>query len=403
MWRNIILILLFVCSTALAQTHQHGASAPAVDGQHNPFIVSDNRGGFYLAYVERTGNASNVMLRHSADGKEFSAPIRVNDLDADATVRNENPPKIAVAPNGSVYLSWANERGRWKGNIRFARSTDGGKTFSPAIALNSDASAEPAGHAFQSIAVDAKGKIYVAWIDERNKKQGDRGAEIRIATSEDGGASFSRDRRILTDVCECCRTTLQLDSRGRVFVSYRTVPPIGPMNRDIIVARSEDGGKTFRPIVVSQDGWELNGCPVVGPTLTIDAAGMLAVVWFVGDGKRPGLYFAASSDHGKTFSARQLMDANQRLGKHAHAVRLSNGKTLVAWDDSAQKSFSVWGVLDARKGLLQKGSEREGILYPVAAVNSQAVVIAGMRAATREIAIFTERLTDSSGTAAMKR
>lgn len=403
MRRNIMLVLLFFCSTTLAQTHQHGTAAPAVDGQYNPFIVSDNRGGFYLAYVERTNNVSNVMLRHSADGKEFSKPVRVNDQAGDATVRNENPPKIAVGKNGEVYVCWANERGRWKGNIRFARSINGGKTFSPALSLNSDASSEPMGHAFQSIAVDAKGKIFIAWIDERNKKQGDRSGEIWLSASEDGGKTFSRDRRILTDVCECCRTTLQIDSAGRLFLSYRTVPSTGPMNRDIIVARSEDGGKTFTPIVVSQDGWELNGCPVVGPTLTTDAAGMLAVVWFVGDGKQPGLYFAASPDHGKSFSARQLLDGNQRLGKHAHAVRLGNGKTLVAWDDSAQKSFSVWGMLDARKGLLQKGSQLEGVLYPVAAVNHQVVVMAGMRAATREVAIFTEQLTDSGGAAPAKK
>ncbi|MDQ3009156.1 MAG: glycoside hydrolase [Acidobacteriota bacterium] len=404
MWRLFVIsVLLVCCTTGSGQTHQHGMTPTTGNGQFNPFVISDNRGGFYLAYIERTNNVCNVMLRYSTDGKTFSAPVRVNDLDGDATVRNENPPKLAFAPNGNVYVSWANERGRWKGNIRFARSTDGGKTFSQAIALNSDAGGEPAGHAFQSIAMDAKGKIYIAWIDERNKKPGDRGAEIWLSTSSDGGKSFSRDRRILSDVCECCRTTLQVDASGRVFLSYRTVPPAGPMNRDIIVARSEDGGKTFTPIVVSQDGWELNGCPVVGPTLTIDAAGTLAVVWFVGDGKRPGLYFTASSDHGKGFSARQLLDGNQRLGKHAHTVRLSNGKTLVAWDDSAEKSFSIWGVLDMRKGLLQKGSEREGILYPVAAVNNQVVVVAGMRAATHEVAIFTEHLNGSSGATSVKR
>lgn len=401
----VVGLLLLCCAVGFGQTHQHGAT-PLGDGQYNPFIVAgsqNGRGGFYLAYIEQAHDARNVMLRHSTDGKNFSAPVRVNDRAGDATVRNENPPKVAVAPNGDVYVCWANERGRWKGNIRFARSTDGGKTFSQAIALNSDASAEPAGHAFQSIAVDAKGKIYVAWIDERNKKQGDRGAEIWLSTSVDGGKTFSRDRSILSDVCECCRTTLQVDSTGRLFVSYRTVPLIGPMNRDIIVARSEDGGKTFTPSVVSQDGWELNGCPVVGPTLMIDAAGTLTVVWFVGNGQRPGLYFAASSDHGKTFFARQLLDGNQRLGKHAHAVRLGNGKTLVAWDDSAEKSFSVWGVLDARKGLMQKGIEREGILYPIVAVNNQIVLIAGLRAATREVAIFTDSLNESRGTASVKR
>jgi len=398
--RQMLLIglLLFGSATGWAQTHQHGTSSAMGDGQFNPFIVADNRGGFYLAYIDRSGDASNVMLRYSADGKEFSKPVRVNDQVGDATVRNENPPKIAVGKNGEVYVSWANERGRWKGNLRFARSTNGGKTFSPALSLNSDAAGEPMGHAFQSIAVDAKGKIFVAWIDERNKKQGDRGAEIWLSASEDGGKTFSPDRRILTDVCECCRTTLQIDSAGRLFLSYRTVPSTGPMNRDIIVARSEDGGKTFTSTNVSQDGWELNGCPVVGPSLSLDPGGLLTVIWFIGEGKQPGLYFATSSDHGKSFSTRQLLDSEQRLAKHAHAVRFSNGKTLIAWDDAAEKSFSVLGLLDAGKGLQKKGVPHEGILYPTIAVNGRIAVIAGMRAATREVVTFTESLDDIVGT-----
>src|SRR5262249_22336148 len=147
---------------AMAQTHQHGATV-TVDGQYNPFVVSDNRGGFYLAYIERLNGVSNVMLRHSSDGLNFSAPVRVNDRGGDATVRNENPPKVIAVTQSEVYVCWANEREKWKGNIRFARSTDGGKTFSPAITINSDGVGEPAGHAFQSIATDGQGHVYVAW------------------------------------------------------------------------------------------------------------------------------------------------------------------------------------------------------------------------------------------------
>src|SRR5262245_26609161 len=96
MWQRILVIglILIGAAMALAQTHQHGATA--TDGQYNPFIVSDDRGGFYLAYVERANSVSNVMLRHSSDGVNFSAPARVNDRAGDATVRNENPPKVAV-------------------------------------------------------------------------------------------------------------------------------------------------------------------------------------------------------------------------------------------------------------------------------------------------------------------
>lgn len=400
MWRIFITGLLLAGSaTVFAQAHQHGA-APATDGSFNPFVTADKRGGFYLVYVQRASGASNVMLRHSTDGVSFAPPVRVNDRAGDATVRNENPPKVVVGERGEVYVCWANERGRWKGDIRFARSLDGGKTFAPALALNSDAGGEPIGHAFQSMAVDQKGRIYVAWIDERDKRKEDRGGEIWLSTSEDGGRTFSRDRRILTDVCECCRTTLQVDATGRIFISYRTVPRTGLMHRDIIVASSVDGGRTFMPVIVSRDGWELNGCPVAGPTLTVDDADNLTVVWFMGGGARPGLYYATSTDHGASFSPRQLLDAEQQMGKHAHAVKLNGGRIVVAWDDAATKTFSIWGVLDARRGLTTKSSAREGVSYPVVAVNGRLAVIAGLRAATHEIAIFTENLSGSAKAAA---
>jgi len=350
-----------------------------LDGKFNPFVVADGRTGFYLAYVERINGSSNVMLRHSTNGKTFSEPIRVNNELGDATVRNENPPKLAVGPQGQLYVCWANERGRWKGNLRFARSTDGGKTFSPAITVNSDATGEPAGHAFQSLAVNSKGRVYLAWIDERNKKPGDRGAEIWMSTSEDGGRTFTADRRVLSDVCECCRTSLQIDTAGRILLSYRTVPPSGPMFRDIIVAVSNNGGQTFAKTVVSQDQWEINGCPVAGPGLTVNHQGEIAVVWFATVGERAGLYYAHSANHGVSFSPRRLLDADQKLGKHAQLVSQAEDKVVVAWDDLAGKSFLSWGVLDFGTGSLQKIGTYDTASYPVVAVAGDSALIAGLQ------------------------
>ncbi|HKQ74670.1 MAG TPA: sialidase family protein [Blastocatellia bacterium] len=397
MWQRMSLagLMLIANAFALAQTHQHGATAP-VDGQYNPFIVSDNRGGFYLAYVERLNNVSNVMLRQSSDGVNFSAPVRVNDRAGDATVRNENPPKVIVGAHGEVYVCWANERGKWKGNIRFARSTDGGKTFSPAITINSDGANEPAGHAFQSIAVDKQGHIYVAWIDERNKRKEDRGGEIWLAVSTNRGKTFSRDHRILADVCECCRTNLQIDSAGNLYLTYRTVPRAGPMYRDIIIAQSLDGGKTFAQTVVSEDKWDIPGCPVAGPSFSFDNTGRLTTIWFMGGGERPGIYYATSTDHGKTFTPRSLLDPQQKIGKRAHTASLADGGVFVAWDDADGKTFSAWGVLYPQKGLLRKSDRREGVAYPVVATNGRIAVVAGMRLATHEIVTFTESLNTTA-------
>jgi hypothetical protein len=386
-------LMVVACMSGLAQTHQHGTTATG-DGRFNPFIAADNRDGFYLAYVERTGDRSNVMLSYSADGKTFSEAVRVNDVEGDAVVRNENPPKVAVAPNGNVYVCWANERTRWKGNVRFARSTNRGKSFSPAISVNSDASAEPAGHAFQSIGVDKNGRIYIAWIDERNKKAEDRGAEMWMSTSEDGGLTFSSDRRILGDVCECCRSAIQFDAAGRLYLAYRTVPSEGPMLRDILVARSEDAGKRFAVAAVSRDGWEIDGCPVAGPSLSVDSAGRVIVVWFSAGGDRPGLYYAKSIDAGRAFTPRRLLDPQQNIGKHAHAVAIPGGAVLVAWDGSAGQSRIVWGSLDPEKGLSRRSEEHMGAAYPVLAANSRVAVIAAMRLDKHEVVTYAERLKE---------
>ena len=189
-WSAIVLTSV-LATFATAQTHDHSAMNTSADGQFNPYVVSDNQGGFYLAYVERKGGFSNVMLQHSSQSGGFSAPVRVNPRASDGAVRNENPPKIAVGPDKEVYVVWASERERWKGNIRFARSMNGGKTFEPAIDLNSDATQRPISRAFQSIAVDAKGRIFVVWIDERNKTaDGSRRRDLDIHISNNfAGAS----------------------------------------------------------------------------------------------------------------------------------------------------------------------------------------------------------------------
>src|SRR3982751_1200733 len=110
MQRFLSSLFLIVASTIslLPQQHDHGQMT-AADGQFNPIVITDGHGGFYLAFVERKSGKSDILLRHATDGKTFSAPVRVNDIPGDAVVRNENPPKLAVAPNGDLYVCWANE------------------------------------------------------------------------------------------------------------------------------------------------------------------------------------------------------------------------------------------------------------------------------------------------------
>lgn len=382
---------------SLSQHGQHGSGSGTMgstsNGQFNPFVCADPRGGFYILYVERVEQVSNLYLRHSLDGITFSAPVRVNEVPGQATVRNENPPKMIIGRQGELFVTWADEREKWKGNIHFARSIDGGRSFSPAVTLNSDASLPPVGHAFQSIAQDRNGRILVAWIDERSKTKSDRGAEIWMAVSEDRGQTFSPDRRIASDVCECCRTVMQIDQAGNIFIAYRTVPRTGKMLRDIVITRSSNGGKSFTPAIVSQDGWEINGCPVVGPGMTIDPNGVITLTWFVGVGERPGLYLAFSPDGGQSFSPRRLLIEEQRMAKHSHLVSLPDGRSIVVWDDAGVdgQTLTQWGVLgsgQSRQGDRSKPTvigSKTGVSYPIVAVSGRLAMVTGLQPGKPEI------------------
>jgi hypothetical protein len=364
-----------------AQTHDHAAMA-ASNGEFNPYVTSDNHGGFFIAYVERNDGVSNVLLQHSQANGGFANPIRVSRQAGDAAVRNENPPKVALGPNNEVFVVWASERERWKGNIRFARSLNGGKTFEPAIDLNSDAAQPPISRAFESIVVDRNGRIFVAWIDERNKTAKDRGAEIWLAASEDRGKTFSHDRKILSNVCECCRTALVIDSAGRIYVSYRLVPAAGAMLRDIAVARSDDGGKTFKPSIVHHDGWELNACPIDGATMTIDAADHLHVIWFTRTGDLPRLYIASSTDYGVSFGKPDVLDSNQKLAKHAHVVATGRDQLLVVWDDVDGTALVKWGLFDASKRSLRILGSQAKASYPIIAASGAETAIVALQPET---------------------
>jgi hypothetical protein len=332
------------------------------------------------------------MIRRSSNGISFAEPVRVNDVNGDATVRNENPPKIAFSEGGDVYVCWANERERWKGNIRFARSTDQGRSFSRSITINSDGAAAPAGHAFQSMAVDRNGVIHIAWIDERNKRSTDRGAEIWLSSSSDGGRTFSNNRKILADVCECCRTSFQVDSRGRLFVAYRTVPRKGAMYRDVVVASSTNGGRTFRSSIVSRDGWEINACPVAGPALNVDRNNRLTVFWFTGGGAKPGLYYASSESGQLNFSPGKLVDPEQKAAKRAHASSQANNLIAVAWDDVANNPIVRWGLLDSVTQRVDKRGSEEFAALPVVAAANGIAVIAAARTSSPEIFVKTLHL-----------
>ncbi|HEV3048836.1 MAG TPA: sialidase family protein, partial [Longimicrobium sp.] len=141
----------------------------------NPTAAADPRDGTgFVAWIATEGGASNVYLaRVGADGQPAAA-VRVNDRPGDAAPHEQAPAQVAVGPDGAVYLLWQNNTkvdGRRfpASDLRFARSTDGGRTFSPAVTVNDDAGGIPSSHTFHDLAVAPDGTVWASWIDSRHK------------------------------------------------------------------------------------------------------------------------------------------------------------------------------------------------------------------------------------------
>jgi hypothetical protein len=92
--------------------------------------------------------------------------------------------------DGNVYVCWTKFPGAGTPTIRFRASTDGGATFSPPVNLTEGGAGQGC-----DIAVEADGDIYVIWRDfELSSSHKNFG--VSFARSTDGGLSFSPDRKI---------------------------------------------------------------------------------------------------------------------------------------------------------------------------------------------------------------
>jgi BNR repeat-like domain len=316
-------------------------SAAEVDAAE-PVTVSAPGGGFYVAWMDHNANnQADVMLaRFESDGAALRAPVRVNQAAGVATAWRGDPPSVAVTDH-AVYVLWTarvESQGKSGTDLYCSVSHDQGKSFAVAVKVNDDK--VPGAHGMHSLAVAGDGRIYVAWLDERNvqapKPSTQAGGhhmesnrELFVSDSNDGGKTFSANRKVAENACPCCKTALVVSPDGTLYASWRDVLP-GDF-RHIAVASSNDNAAHFSaPVIVSDDKWVLHGCPVSGPSLSVAANGTLKVVWFAaGEAGAPGLYVAETHDKGRTFSPRTLL--TQETVKGTPALATGNDRAVAIW------------------------------------------------------------------------
>ena len=350
------LLIALAAAPAPAQEHAHGSAKASGHDMSKRWaerrasaagmgvsLATDEAGVLWLARV-RDGH---VWVSRAAEaGQHFSEGVRVNRLPEAILADEQNRPRIA-ARGGVVAVVWSEALPKvFAGNIRFARSVDGGRTFSEPLTVNDDRA--EIGHSFGTLAMDAQGRLALAWIDARDRAAAERagrkhtGSGIYYALSSDGGAHFSPNRKLADHSCECCRIGLALGPDGVATALWRHVFEGG--QRDFALATLEPKSVLLR---ASEDGWEINACPHHGGDLAIDGEGGRHLVWFTGSARQPGLFYRRADGERMT-PPRGFGDAAAQAG---HPTVFARGRSVhLAWREFDGKAYRLITMASADRG-----------------------------------------------------
>jgi len=341
---------LLWAEVATAQmSHDHGkaqACTPpmiACATKATPTFAAD--GTLWLAWAA----GGHVLVASSADlGRSFTSPVAVNAEALDLDWGPDARPKIAVDKDGRVFVAFARFKDRqFNGEVLYSRSTDGGRSFAPPRPITTDRQSQR----FEAIALDSDGSLSAAWLDKRNRvparerNQDYVGAALAFSWSYDHATSVSETRIAQNNTCECCRLGVAFAGPGRPVVAFRNV--FDGTVRDHAITTFVDRatpGPVFR---VSVDDWKTDACPHQGPSLTIAPDGSYHVAWFTNGRVRRGLFYASSTDGGRTFSP--PLPFGRPGASHPNLVA-TQGALWLAWKEFDGETTSVVAMVSHDSG-----------------------------------------------------
>ena len=342
-----------------------------------PSVQIDDAGTISLAWMEEDKDVRSVLYaRSTAPGGPMGSPVRINRPEEIPYWRQEAP-ALTVADN-DVFVTWglahpkATPQQPFATELRLSRSTDGGRSFQPSIAVNDDPGVIQ--HTFDALHRDAEGRLHLSWIDGR---EGKKDPGTYVARSLDAGATVTKNIKVDEGTCVCCRTAVTSGPEGMVYVAWRKI--FEGNVRETVVARSTDHGDTFEaPVIVGHDQWVFPACPHRPASMGVDRQGRLYVVWYTeGTDEIPAIYIAHSDDRGKSFSEKRKLNLSKNtFPDHPQLAVDPEGRIVVVWEEQAPVKRDVVMSVSTDRGVTftapHKVNERKS-QTPVVAVNRQGV------------------------------
>jgi hypothetical protein len=215
----------------------------------------------------------------------------------------------------------------------FARSTDGGASFSASVTLNDNTGGQSS---IPSIAVFSS-NLYVVWNDNT-----DGNLDIMFARSTDGGYSFNSPTNISVNPGGSYSPQLAV-SGSNVFILWNDNTD---GNLDVMIAKSIDDGATFTGALDLSDPLGLNGAYADYPQIALYNSNVY-VIWQGSSQAEVSMYtdtldiyMAASTDEGNNFNMPLNLSNTAGQSSLPRIAASSNGVYAI-WHENVGNNYEI--------------------------------------------------------------
>jgi Neuraminidase (sialidase) len=342
---------------------------PAV--QRNADIANDRAGQWVTVWhsTEPVGDdidgTYDIVFSRSNDGGKTWTPKAVLAPDEPGDLREDLSPTVRTDGKGLWLAAWTSRGALGSklgidGDILVSRSTDNALTWSKPIPINQGAGEDWGNDIDVRLAHDGRGNWLAVWSSTETfggKFGGD--SDIFTARSMDGGLTWSAPTALNTDAAKDLGFDVTPDIGSAGDDTWLVVWSAGDslkgrigIDRDILIARSTDGGATWTdPSRLNHRAPKDQGSDWA-PRLATDDRGMWIVAWSSAvnlegiRGKDRDILYSKSTDNGVTWSRAANLDADA-----ANDAREDTGPVVVT-DGKGRWGvvWHSWGGISYRDG-----------------------------------------------------
>ena len=326
----LVMGLCLICSVLAGRASEAGSRvktirAPGVSKVVKAQIASD--GTIHLLFDADDGPR---YAKSTDGGATFSAPVTIVDAAAQKPALMFQGEDIAVGKEGRVHVAMSNNAWKLKlpedqWGFYYASLAPGEKTFTPTRNINRKPSEGFA------LAADECGNVTVSFLS----------GKLYTMVSHDNGLTFTTyaEPNLVWNPCDCCTTASAYGADGRLALLYREETN---NERDMYVALLDEKGQG-EPIRTRVSGtpWKLNGCPMTYFTITRADTGY-AAAWPT----KGQVYFARLNQKGEVLPPGEIRTpGTSGMRMRLLALSANDGATLVAWKND---DVLGWQLYDAK-------------------------------------------------------